>query len=151
MALRKLPDAFGISATKSWYPHYFNTNANLDYEGSIPGIEQYGVDEMSEWERKEFMSWYDAQKHKVFDNRRVLEQYCQDDVTVLRQACQIFRRQFMEVGNVDVFLESCTIASACNTVFRKRFLKPEIIGLIPSGGYSRNRNYSKKALMWLLH
>jgi len=40
----------------------------------------------------------------------------------------------MEVGNVDVFLESCTIASACNKVFRKRFLKPETIVLIPSGG-----------------
>jgi hypothetical protein len=70
---------------------------------------------------------------------------------VLRHACQILRRDFMEVGNIDVFLESCTIASACNKVLRKRFLKPETIGLIPSGGYTRNRNYSKKALMWLLH
>jgi len=23
-ALRKLPDAFGLAASKSWYPHYFN-------------------------------------------------------------------------------------------------------------------------------
>jgi hypothetical protein len=151
MALRKLPEAFGLSATKSWYPHYFNTNANLDYVGPIPGIEQYGVAKMRESERKEFMSWYDAQKDKVFDNRLVLEQYCQDDVTVLRQSCQIFRREFMEVGNVDVFLESCTIASACNNMFRKRFLKPETIGLIHSGGYNCNTNYSKKALMSLLH
>jgi hypothetical protein len=96
------------------------------------------------------MSWYDTQKDKVFDNRRVLEEYCQDDVTVLRQACQIFRRDFMETGNVDVFLESSTIASACNKVLRKRFLKPETVGLIPAGGYSCNQNYSKKAFMWLL-
>ena len=75
----------------------------------------------------------------------MLKQYCQNDVTVLRQACQLFRRDFMEVGNFDVFLESCTIASACNKMFRKRFLKPDTIGLIPSGGYSCNRNYSKKA------
>jgi len=76
----------------------------------------------------------------------VFEQYCQDDVTVLREACQIFRRDFIEIGNVDVFLESCTIASACNKVLRKRFLKPETIGLIPAGRYSCNRNYSKKAV-----
>jgi len=25
MALRKLPEAFGLSASKSWYPHLFNT------------------------------------------------------------------------------------------------------------------------------
>jgi len=83
---------------------------------------------------------------------RVLEQYCQDDVTVLRQACQLFRRDFMDVGNVDIFLESCTIELACFKVLRKRFLKPETVGLIPKGGgYSCNQNYSKKALMWILH
>jgi hypothetical protein len=27
-ALRKLPEAFGLSATKSWYPHCFNTEEN---------------------------------------------------------------------------------------------------------------------------
>jgi len=148
MALRKLPEAFGLIACKSWYAHFFNTQANRDYFGPIPGIEEYGADQMSE---SEFMAWYDTQKDKVFDNRHVLLQYCHDDVTVLRQACQIFRRVFIEFGNVDVFLESYTIASACSKVFHKRFLKPETLGLIPSRGYSCNRNYSKKTLMWILH
>ena len=75
----------------------------------------------------------------------------QDDVTVLREACTIFRRDFIEIGNIEVFLEAFTIASASNKVLRKKFLKPYTIGLIPSGGYSCNKNYSKKALMWLLH
>jgi len=58
----------------------------------------------------------------------------------------------MDVGNVYIFLESCTIASACIKVLRKPFLKPETVGLIPKGGgYSCNQNYSKKALMWILH
>ena len=43
------------------------------------------------------MAWYTEQKFKVFDNRKVLEQYCQDDVTVLRQACRVFRREFLEI------------------------------------------------------
>jgi len=106
---------------------------------------------MNELEREEFMAWCESQKNIVFNNRHVLIQYCQDDVTVLSQSCQLFRRDFIEVGKADVFLESCTIASACNKVYRKRFLKPETIGLIPSGGYSCNRNYSKRALMWILH
>jgi len=45
------------------------------------------------------------------------------------------KTEFIEIGNVDVFLESVTITSACNKVMRKRFLKPITIGLIPSGGY----------------
>jgi hypothetical protein len=57
----------------------------------------------------------------------------------------------MKIGNIDVFLEAVTIASARNIVLRKKFLEPETIGLIPTGGYSANNRYSKKALMWLLH
>jgi len=81
-ALRKLPEAFGLSASKSWYPHYFNTEENLNYVGPIPDISYYGVDEMREDERKEFLVWYESQNSVSFDNRHVLESYCQDDVTV---------------------------------------------------------------------
>jgi len=98
MPLRKLPEAFGLSVTKSWYPHFFNIQANLKYVGPIPHISQFGADEMEESERKEFIAWYDTQKDRTFDNRRVFGQYCQDDVTVLLQACQIFRRDFTEIG-----------------------------------------------------
>ena len=59
----------------------------MNYVGPIPDIKQFGTDEMSVSERREFISWYDTQKDKVFDNRRVFEQYCQDDVTILRKAC----------------------------------------------------------------
>jgi len=54
----------------------------------------------------------------------------------------------MEIGNIEVFVEALTIASACNKVLGKKFLRPETIGLLPPGGYSANN--SKKALMWLL-
>ena len=47
-ALRKMPDAFGLLAVKSWYPQYFNTEENLDYFGPMPDISYYGVDEMGD-------------------------------------------------------------------------------------------------------
>jgi len=124
MPLRKLPEAFGLQASKSWFPQLSNTKANLDYVGPIPDIKYYGADEMSESKRREFMAWYNEQKLKVFDNRRLLEQYCQDDVTVLRQAFRVFRREFLEIGNIEVFLEALTIASACKKVLHKKILKP---------------------------
>jgi len=37
-ALRKLPEAFVLTVAKSWYPHYFNTLADLGYVGKIPDI-----------------------------------------------------------------------------------------------------------------
>jgi len=68
------------------------------------------VNETGEEERREFLAWYKSQKSVLFDNRGVLEKYCQDDVTVLRQAYRVFRREFMQIGKIDVFLESITIA-----------------------------------------
>jgi len=56
-ASRKLPEAFGLSASKSWYPHYFNTRENLNNVGPT----YYGVDEMREDERKEFLVWYESE------------------------------------------------------------------------------------------
>jgi len=47
-ALRKLREAFGLQDTKSWYPHYFNTEENLDYFGPMPDKLYYGVNEMGE-------------------------------------------------------------------------------------------------------
>ena len=49
------------------------------------------------------------------------------------------------------FQESVTIASPCNKVLRRLYLKPDTIGLIPTAGYSGNVNYSKKALMWFVY
>jgi hypothetical protein len=119
----------------------------------MPDVSYYGVDQMGEPELKDFIAWYEDQKSSrtVFDNRRGLEQNSQDYVTVLRQACQAFRREFKEIGKIDVFQDSITIASACNKVFRKIFLKPDTIGLIPTGSYSGNVKYGKKALMWLMY
>jgi hypothetical protein len=116
--LRKLSGAFGLTASKSWYPHYFNTTANLYYVVQLSDIEYYGVNEMGVSDRTEFLAWYEEQKSVVFDNRQTLEAYYQDDVTVLRQSCQVFRNEFMGIAN-DVFQESVTIASACNKVLRK--------------------------------
>ena len=42
--------------------------------GPLPDIKYYGADEMSEGERRKFMAWYNKEKVKVFDSRRVLEQ-----------------------------------------------------------------------------
>ena len=72
---------------------------------------------MREEERKEFLVWYESQRSETFDNRHVLESYSQDDVTVLRQACRVFRREVMQTGHIDVSVESITIASACNKFY----------------------------------
>jgi hypothetical protein len=65
--LRKLFGAFGLTASKSWYPHYFNTMENLNYVGQIPDRSYYGEIKMSVGETTEFLASYEYQKSAVFD------------------------------------------------------------------------------------
>jgi hypothetical protein len=131
MPLCKLLQAFGLSATKSLYLHFFDTKENVDYVGPIPDISYYGADVMSDAERSEFLEWYERKRMKIFNNRRVFEKYCQADVTVLQQACQVSRREYIQIGQVEVFLKSMTIASAWNKELRRLFLNLDTIGLVP--------------------
>jgi len=66
---------------------------------------------------------------------------------VLREAWRVVIQEFIHIGNTDVFLE----ASACNKLMRKQFLKHNTIGIIPTGRYTGNVNYSNKAIMWLVY
>jgi hypothetical protein len=91
MPLRKIPKAFGLTVVKSWYTNLFNTIDNFNYVGPSPDVSNYGVEQMHETERREFLTWYETlAKEEVFDNRRVLESYCQADMTVLREAGRRF-------------------------------------------------------------
>ena len=44
--LRKVHEAYGLMASKSWFPHLFNTEDNLGYIGPISDTKYYGVNEM---------------------------------------------------------------------------------------------------------
>ena len=88
---------------------------------------------------------------RVYVGRRVLGIYCEDDVAVLRQACRVFRQEFMQIVNIEMFLDAITIASACYKFMRKLFLKTDTIGLVPIGGYTFNNKNNTKTMMWLMH
>ena len=63
----------------------------------------------------------------------------------------MLRRVFMQIVMIDVFLEYVTTDLTCNKVMSKRFLKPNTEGLITSGGYCGNVNYSNKTIMYLVY
>jgi hypothetical protein len=69
----------------------------------MPDISYYGLDEMRGGEREEFLAWYETHRSEQFDNRLALEAYIHDDVTGLRQTCRVFRREFLQIGNFEVF------------------------------------------------
>lgn len=51
---------------------------------------------------------------------------------------------------MEKLLECFTIASACEKVFRKKFLQPDRIGVIPLVDYTGKRKQNRMALAWLI-
>ncbi|XP_046399322.1 uncharacterized protein LOC124165837 [Ischnura elegans] len=155
MSLAKLPAALGLDneLTKGFFPHLFNTSANSSYEGALPDVCFYGADSMSSSVRDNFIRWHKELKDKgyVFKMRDEIRSYCKKDVEILRQACLKFRDMFLSTTGVDPFREALTIASACMKVFRKNFLKPDTIAIMPSKGYRWADVQSFKAVLWILY
>ncbi|XP_054276436.1 uncharacterized protein LOC128995442 [Macrosteles quadrilineatus] len=152
MSLSALPKAFDLppEKKKGYFPHLFNTVANQNYIGPMPDKKYYCPESMFEKSHNDFDKWYNEQAAKKyeFNLKKELLEYCMSDVDILAQACIKFRSLLLERCNVDPFLESLTIASACNLAFRRNFLKPNTIGLIPKNGY-RSSTQSAVALQWL--
>lgn len=154
LSLSELPKAFGLEhlLAKGYFPIFFNTPENQNYVGPPPDMKFYGYESMSEEKRKHFMTWYsEIAVKQTFDLQKELLMYCENDVEILRKACLVFRKDFIEENDIDPFLEALSIAGAAMAVFRKKYLKPETIGVIPKGGYRLADAHSKKSLEWLLY
>lgn len=117
--------------------------------------------------RAVFEEWYEEHKDNHFNFQEELERYCRMDVEILTKGCLKFRKLMMQVTliiimiiigiiinqlqehDVDPFTSSITIASTCMHIFRKKFLKPDTIGIVPHGGYRANERQSVIAIKWL--
>ncbi|XP_050497599.1 uncharacterized protein LOC114327782 isoform X1 [Diabrotica virgifera virgifera] len=153
MALSALPKAFGLTELKKGYfPHLFNREENQSYVGPMPDLKFYDPDNLKADARDKLMAWHAERvdEQYVYDFQKEIVEYFISDVEILTQACLTFRKQLMDTSNVCPFFEATTVASTCNKVFRRNFLQPDTIGLIPKGGYRFKDNHSKIALQWLL-
>ena len=155
IALADVPGSFGLTELKKgFFPHYFNTWENQNYVGPWPDKRFYDPDHMKEGKRKEFLKWHQEQvaSGKDFRMEEEVLEYCRSDVDILMRGCLKFEELFMQVTKVNPFAAGITIASACMHVFRKNFLKPYSIGIVPHRGYRRRDNQSviaQKYFMWL--
>lgn len=153
MPLSAFPKTFGISMLKGYYPHMFNTWTNKHYRGSMPGIETFLPQKMSQKARSSFEKWYEKRSEEfpveeavmygtwlgikgydvpdelpVWDNEYELGKYCHDDVKILRQGCLAFRQIILDAtdGQHDPF-SAATIAGSAMSVWRTLFQKDDTV------------------------
>ncbi|XP_022298821.2 uncharacterized protein LOC111107766 [Crassostrea virginica] len=149
-ALAKMPSAFGLKELKKGYfPHFFNTEANQNYVGPYPAASFYGPDDMTSSARAAFYVWYEEQQGKTFDFQKEFLAYCISDVDILQRCCAQFAQTIHALVKVYPFREAITFASTANLAYRRRFMPPDSIAIIPNLGYHPARQFSLKASRWL--
>jgi len=154
MALSALPKTFGLhELKKGYYPHLFTTPQTMDYIGPLPAIEYYTPDKMKTQQRTDFLNWHREQteQNKVFNLQKELVDYCESDVTILRQACMQFRDRWIDATGIDPLTNANTIAGACTLAYRKNWLPSHTIALIPEHGYRKEKIQSAIAIKWLCY
>lgn len=157
MPLSDFSKTFGITELKKgFFPHKFNNLENQNYIGTYPAEEFYQPEFFKAGKKQEFHKWYNNIKNEVFDFKKEFYEYCWSDVRLLAEGCMIFRKCCMnstklnenDLG-VDPFQKALTIASFCNYVYRRNFMLPKTIAIIPENGYNPKQKTSKKAILWL--
>lgn len=148
--LASFPKTFDLgNIMKGFYPHLMNTVALTNYVGVRPAREMYGVENFSKEKLREFDEWYITQEHVEFDNVAQLLDYCIMDVVILKRGALKFMKLFRELLNINPFLEAVTLPSAAMLGFRKNFLKPNQLGIVPKNEYAGNKMQSIIGRKWL--
>ena len=152
MALSNFPKTFGLNEMKKgFFPHFFNTQQNQIYEGYMPEKSYYDPDGMSPQRKEEFDKWYNEKvsERYIFNFQHELLTYCQSDVRLLKQGCIKFQSQFHDICGFNPMVHCITIASACNTAYRKNWMPKNQIAIEPVRGWRPNHTQSHAALKWL--
>lgn len=128
MPLSAFPKTFGLKEhAKGYFPHLFNTRSNVGYIGPIPDSSYFMPDGMSVKARHMFMEWYESVRDEQnWDFDEEILKYCVSDVDILRRGCLSFREIFIDETGVDPF-SHITIAGACMSTFRSRYLEENTI------------------------
>jgi DNA polymerase type B, organellar and viral len=105
MRLCEMPNAFGLdisSHVKGYFPHFFTRVDNFDYNDLLENIPKsdFGYETMSVKEQSVFDVWYTEHVASgyVFNFREEMHKYCAQDVRILRDGVEEFRKTIKELS-----------------------------------------------------
>lgn len=150
--LADLPKTMGldIEISKGFFPYKLKFPYTDRLVIDLPDKDLFCAETMNVERRKEFDVWYEKRLKEApkFDYFVELATYCSQDVRILRLAATKFRRLILDLGEVDPYEECLTLAHVCSEVFKKRFMSPETIAIIPHSGVKYKKCFSIKSIKY---
>ena len=155
--LASLPKAFGFEdlVQKGYFPHNFHTADKINYCGPLPSKEYFGIEFMKSKQLKDFSKWYNEENQRLLDNnlkydlKKELIKYCENDVLILLNCIQVFRKIYKDVTEIDPITRCFTLASMGLEIFKAKILPESQIGVTPIKGYGSRGTFSKIGNCWL--
>jgi hypothetical protein len=131
-SLAALPAMFGLGdiLKKGYFPYLFNTQQHQDYRGIVPHPSYFDPDHMKPTDRRAFFLWHAEQveltRNGGYDFKRVMVEYCQNDVLVLARGLEEYCKVGKSFSNCWP-LSFITLAQFTYTMYLKRYLPPNTI------------------------
>ena len=153
MPLENFTKTFGLTELKKGYfPHKFNREENLNYEGLIPDLKYYETNCMNIKKKEVVEKWHTEEllKGEIWNFRKELLEYCESDVKLLKEGCLTFATDFEQECGFNPLKENITIASACHNFWRNHQMIRYSIAVEPPYGWSGIKPaQSKIGFQWL--
>ena len=136
---------------KPFFPYLWNAKENYYKElDCLPSSEYYSPNSMMPKKREKFIKWYENNKETPFSLKKALKEYCENDTVILLDAVLKMRATLIDItGGYDVMLKATTIAGIAMKIFRKLFLQPQQLAIVPELGYEKVDKASDKAIKYL--
>lgn len=158
MKLDNFPKAFDLSAelNKGFFPYLFLSFDNWSYIGDIPEKHFFGFncDDTVTERIQNFNLWYDKvslQSKKEYNLRDEAIRYCSNDVSLLRLGCLKFISMIIDLFEINPYFQCLTLAQLALTIFRKKCMPSNMLGIVPSDNYHSNINHSQICKKWLIY
>ncbi len=71
------------------------------------------------------------------------------DVKVLREGCELYRKEALKLMGLDSLVTAVTGAHAINQAFRMSYMEPQSIAVVSDHGLKPDTQYSMIACIWL--
>ncbi len=135
-SLSSFADTFGLDKSqfsKGYFPYRFVTPENL--HTTFPSLPEKHWFEFEKLKNKKSLAeaeqWYEENKNKPFNPWKEAVLYCRQDVSILKQGCEIFKNMFIQTSKIDPF-EHITIASVCQKIYLQNDMPVKSIAVIPN-------------------
>ena len=158
MSLSNVHSSMGatIAERKGFCPYMNWTPQNLEsVYPHYPPPHYFNVKDMSLEKKAEFEAWYEQVKHRKFNVKKEMINYCKNDVAILMECFLKFKKMFL-IATRDICdrmlngvnpYKSITLASACARVYRGCFLEKNSLAILPPKVH--NETQSQSALLWM--